>query len=120
MDWYLQVIRKYTVFTGRAGREEYWYFVLINILISIAMGFIDGFLGLGNGYGTGLLAGLYSLFVLLPSIAVSVRRLHDIGRTGWWVLIILIPLLGWIALLVMMAFPGQPDNEYGLKISNAD
>lgn len=113
MDWYLQVIKKYTVFSGRASREEFWYFMLINILISIAVGFVDGFMGWRYASGAGFLGGLYSLFIFLPSLAVSVRRLHDIGRCGWWVLIMLVPLLGWIILLVMMAFPSKPDNEYG-------
>ena len=118
MDWYLIVIRKYTVFTGRASREEFWYFLLINILISIAVGFIDRFMGWGGASGAGLLGGLYSLLVFLPSLAVVVRRLHDSGRSGWWALIMLIPLLGWITLLIMMALPGKPDNEYGPRITH--
>ncbi len=118
MDWYLKVIKKYTVFSGRASREEYWYFMLINILISIAVSFIDGFMGMGYQSGVGILGGLYSLFIFLPSLAVSVRRLHDISRSGWWVLIVLVPMLGWIVLLVMMAFPGKPDNEYGPQVTH--
>ncbi len=118
MDWYLKVIKKYTVFSGRASREEYWYFMLINILISIAVGFIDGFMGMGYQSGVGILGGLYSLFVFLPSLAVSVRRLHDISRSGWWALIVLVPMLGWIILLVMMAFPSKPDNEYGPQVGH--
>ena len=119
MDWYLNVIRKYTVFSGRASREEFWYFLLINILVSIAVGFVDRFMGWGNTSDAGLLGGLYSLFIFLPSLAVVVRRLHDTGRSGWWALIMIIPLLGWVALLVMMAFPGKPDNEYGPRITHA-
>lgn len=118
MDWYLKVIRKYTVFSGRASREEYWYFMLINIVISIAVGFIDGFMGLGHPSGVGILGGLYSLFILLPSLAVSVRRLHDSSRSGWWALIALVPMLGWIVLLVMMTFPSKPDNEYGPQVAH--
>ncbi|WP_372737511.1 DUF805 domain-containing protein [Neptunomonas sp.] len=118
MDWYLNVIRKYTVFSGRASREEYWYFMLINILFTIAVGFVDRSMGWGHASGAGMLSGLYSLFIFLPSLAVSVRRLHDTSRSGWWALIVLVPLLGWIVLLVMMALPGHADNEYGPRITH--
>ncbi len=115
MDWYIQVLKKYAVFSGRARRKEYWFFVLFNILISIALSMIDGVLGTTNAdTGTGILGGIYSLAVLIPSIAVLVRRLHDTDRSGWWALIGLIPIIGWIVLLVFMvqdSHPGQ--NQYG-------
>jgi len=115
MDWYIQVIKKYAVFSGRARRKEYWFFVLFNILISIALSMVDVMLGTANAdTGTGLLGGIYSLAVLIPSIAVLVRRLHDTDRTGWWTLIGLIPIIGWIVLLVFLvqdSHPGQ--NQYG-------
>jgi uncharacterized membrane protein YhaH (DUF805 family) len=112
MDWYLQALRKYTVFTGRARRKEYWFFVLFNILISAALGIVDSFIGTYSGVG--LFGGLYALGVLLPWIAVSIRRLHDTGRSGWWLLIWLVPFIGWIVLLIFMVLDGQPgDNEYG-------
>jgi uncharacterized membrane protein YhaH (DUF805 family) len=95
MNWYLQALKKYTVFTGRARRMEYWFFVLFNILISAALSVVDYFTGTySDVYHTGLLGGLYSLGVLLPAIAVTVRRLHDTGRSGWWILIALVPVIG--------------------------
>jgi uncharacterized membrane protein YhaH (DUF805 family) len=115
MNWYLQALKKYTVFTGRARRSEYWFFVLFNILISAALSVVDFFTGTYSAYyHTGLLGGLYSLGVLLPAIAVTIRRLHDTGRSGWWILIALVPVIGGIVLLVFMVLDSQAgDNEYG-------
>lgn len=115
MNWYLQVLKKYAVFSGRARRKEYWFFVLFNIIFSIAFTVIDGVTGtLDPTMGMGLLSLLYSLAVLIPSISVTVRRLHDIGRSGWWLFIILIPLLGAITLLVFMFLDSKPEeNQYG-------
>lgn len=114
MDWYLKVLKHYVDFSGRARRKEYWMFVLFNILIAIGIGVIDSVMGWKNGWGIGRLGGLYNLFVLLPSIAVCARRLHDIGRSGWWQLIAFVPILGWIVLLVWTASEGAPGpNEYG-------
>ncbi|CAH0530935.1 Inner membrane protein YhaH [Allocatenococcus thiocycli] len=108
MDWYLAVLKKYAVFNGRARRKEYWMFFLFNLLITIVLEIIDGLLG------TALIGAVYGLAVLVPSIAVTVRRLHDIGRTGWWVLIGLIPLLGLIVLIIFAATEGNRGrNEYG-------
>lgn len=114
MDWYLGVLKKYAQFTGRARRKEYWMFVLFNFLISLVLGLIDGLLGLGGESGIGLLGGLYTLAILVPAIAVSVRRLHDTGRSGWWLLIALVPLVGGLVLLVFMVLPGQTGpNAHG-------
>jgi len=115
MNWYLAVLKKYAVFSGRASRPEYWYFVLFNLLVSIGLSMIDGVLGsFSEEGGVGLLSGLYALAVLLPTIGVSVRRLHDIGRSGWWVLIGLVPVIGTIVLLVFAVLDSQPGaNEYG-------
>lgn len=108
MDWYIAVLKKYATFNGRARRQEYWMFFLFNLLFTLAAGLIDRFLG------TSLIGGLYSLFILLPSVAVLVRRLHDIGRTGWWVLLSLIPVIGVVVLLFFAASEGMHgDNEYG-------
>ena len=113
MSWYLQALKKYADFSGRARRKEYWFFVLFNIIVSIVLSVIDVTLGLGAG-GFGVLSGLYSLAVIIPSIAVSVRRLHDINKTGWWILIGFVPLIGIIVLLVFALMGGtQGDNEYG-------
>ncbi len=115
MDWYLQVLKNYAVFDGRARRKEYWYFTLFNIIISFVLGFVDGILGsYSSETGFGLFSGIYSLAILIPSIAVSVRRLHDTERSGWWLLIILIPLIGAIVLLVFTVQDSQPGpNKYG-------
>jgi len=115
MNWYLEVLRKYAVFNGRARRSEYWWFVLFNIIISLALGAIDGVTGtFSQAAGLGLLGGLYTLAVLLPSLAVTVRRLHDTGRSGWWFLIMFVPLIGAIVLLVFMLLDSKPgQNQYG-------
>ncbi len=108
MNWYLEVLKKYAVFDGRARRKEYWFFVLFNILISIVAAIIDA------GTGLGFLGLVYSLAVLIPAIAVSVRRLHDTDRSGWWLLIVLVPIVGAIVLLVFMVQDSQPGpNHFG-------
>ena len=115
MNWYLKVLKNYTGFEGRARRKEYWMFFLINIIISIVLVIIDSKTGLINQeVGYGLFSGIYTLGVLLPSIAVSMRRLHDTGRSGWWLLISFIPLIGIIVLFVFMVLDSQvEDNQYG-------
>jgi uncharacterized membrane protein YhaH (DUF805 family) len=116
MNWYLDVLKnKYAMFNGRARRKEYWFFVLFNILASIALGIVDGITGtFNNEMGVGLLGGIYWLAVLIPAIAVAVRRLHDTGRTGWWLLLCLIPVIGGLVLLIFMVFDSEPgDNQYG-------
>ena len=115
MNWYLEVLKKYAVFSGRARRKEYWFFVLFNIIIALALTFIDFSTGLYDVESeVGLLSGLYSLAVLVPSIAVTIRRLHDTDRTGWWFLIAFVPIIGVIVLLVFTVFDSMPgDNQYG-------
>jgi uncharacterized membrane protein YhaH (DUF805 family) len=115
VNWYLEVLKKYTVFTGRARRKEYWFFVLFNVLIIVLLVMVDGLLGTFNEEaGVGLFSGLYSLAVLIPGIAVLVRRLHDIDRTGWWALIGLVPFVGGIVLLVMAVLDSTPgENRFG-------
>ena len=115
MNWFLVVLKKYATFSGRAQRAEYWYFLLFSTLIVIALSVIDGMTGSYNeDSGWGLLSGLYSLAVLLPSIAVGARRLHDTSRTGWWLLIGLIPVIGTIVLIVFFVLDSTPgDNAYG-------
>jgi uncharacterized membrane protein YhaH (DUF805 family) len=115
MHWYLEVLKKYGVFHGRARRKEYWYFALFNLIITMALAVIDGIIGSFSGEaGMGLLGGLYTFGVLIPGIAVSVRQLHDTDRNGWWLLIGLIPLIGAIVFLVFMVQDGKPgENQYG-------
>jgi len=121
MNWYLEVLKKYAVFSGRARRKEYWYFVLFNIIISIVLAVIDGVTGsFSPEAGIGLLGGIYTLAVLIPGIAVAVRRLHDTERSGWWLLIALIPLIGAIVLLVFMVQDSKPEqNQYGANPKEA-
>ncbi len=115
MNWYLGVLRQYAVFKGRARRKEYWFFILFNLIASLVLTVVDYMTGsLDPELGMGLLSGLYSLAVLIPSLAVTVRRLHDTDHTGWWLLIGLIPLLGAIVLLIFMLQDSKPgDNQYG-------
>ena len=114
MNWYLGVLKKYAEFNGRARRKEYWIFFLFNLLISIVLSVVDMSTGMVNSIGLGVLSGLYGLAVLVPGIAVAVRRLHDTDRSGWWLLIGLIPLIGAIVLLVFLLLDGTPgENKYG-------
>lgn len=115
MNWYLEVWKKYAVFSGRSRRREYWFFVLFNIIISVVLVMIDIAIGLGNKEaGIGVLSGIYSLAVIIPSLAVTVRRLHDTDKTGWWLLIIFVPVIGAIVMLVFMLLDSQPgENKYG-------
>jgi len=105
MEWYIGVLKKYVEFSGRARRKEYWMFTLFNLIIALVLGFVDS---------SGVVGVIYALAVFLPSIAVSIRRLHDTGRSGWWMLLLLLPLIGAIVLLVFMIFEGNAgQNEYG-------
>ena len=115
MDWYLIVLKKYLVFEGRARRKEYWFFILFNILIGIGLAIIDNMTGtLNPETGTGLLSGIYSLAVLIPTIAVAIRRLHDTDRSGWWLLLVFVPLIGGLVLLVFFVLDGTPgSNRFG-------
>ena len=109
MEWYLKVVRNYAVFTGRARRTEYWMFVLFNILFAALASVLDWILGSWN-----MVSGLYGLAMLIPSIAVAVRRLHDINKTGFFLLIGLIPVIGFIWLLILFLKEGDMgDNQYG-------
>lgn len=114
MNWYLDAWKNYANFQGRARRKAFWMFVLFNIIAILALGFIESMVGLRGDSGYGILSGLYSLAVLLPSLALAVRRLHDTGRSGWWILIGLVPLVGGIILIVLYALDSQPGaNQYG-------
>ena len=115
MEWYLKVLRQYADFNGRARRKEYWMFILINILISIAVIFMD-FILFNAEVGYGFLYVLYSLGMFIPSLAVAVRRLHDVNKSGWWFLILFIPIIGSIWLLILVFTDGTPGaNQYGLN-----
>ena len=114
MHWYIKVLKQYFDFSGRARRKEYWLFALINLLISLGFSIIDGITGtMDSDTGYGLLSGLYALAVFIPTLAVAVRRLHDTSRSGWWLLILFVPLIGLIVLLVFLCQSSHPDNAYG-------
>jgi uncharacterized membrane protein YhaH (DUF805 family) len=117
MNWYLGAIKKYAVFSGRARRKEYWFFVLFNTLISIGFIVVELLAGLAikeMGLGVGLLCSLYFLAIIVPSFAVTTRRLHDTGRSGWWQLLPLLPLIGAIILIVFLATDSTAGaNKYG-------
>ncbi|MFN0277822.1 MAG: DUF805 domain-containing protein [Pyrinomonadaceae bacterium] len=115
MNWYLGVLKKYAVFSGRARRKEYWMFVLFNAIFTIAAMILDNVLGIAiKDVGYGPLYILYTLATLVPTIAVAVRRLHDSGKSGWFILLALIPCIGGIILFVFAVTPGDTGtNEYG-------
>lgn len=119
MEWFLKVVRdNYANFNGRARRKEYWMFFLINMIISMTLyglaiiGTLSEIRILSTiGFG---LYGLYTLAMLIPSLAVGIRRLHDTGRSGWWLLIGFVPLIGAIVMLIFTVQEGDPcPNEYG-------
>ncbi|QMU78815.1 DUF805 domain-containing protein [Streptacidiphilus sp. PB12-B1b] len=108
MNWYLDVLKNYVGFSGRARRTEFWMFALINFIVAVVLGII------GAVIGTSVIGDIYALAVLLPSLAVAIRRLHDTGRSGWWLLIAIIPIIGWIILIVFDVSDSTPgENQYG-------
>ncbi len=114
MHWYLYVLKNYAVFSGRARRKEYWFFTLISSVVVVFFSVIDNQMGWKLGEDAGFLGTLYGVAVIVPSIAVTVRRLHDTDRSGWWILIGLIPLVGAIVLLVFLILKGnEGDNRFG-------
>jgi uncharacterized membrane protein YhaH (DUF805 family) len=115
MKWYLKVLSQYADFNGRARRKEYWMFALFNSIFVVLAIIIDHLLGTTIGeLPYGFVYFLYVLAIFIPGLAVTVRRLHDIGKSGWMYLIILIPVIGAIWLLVLLATDGKPGpNTYG-------
>ena len=105
---YIEVLQKYAVFDGRAKRSEYWLFLLVHVIISIILGLIplvlDWFL---------VVEVVYALALLVPALAVGARRLHDSGKSGWLQLILLVPLIGWVIVIILMALPSDDENKYG-------
>lgn len=115
-------LEKYAVFSGRAGRAEYWWFFLFNLVVSLLASILDAGvlgadsfrIGLGPAGDQGLVATLVSLLLFVPNLSVGARRLHDIGRSGWWLLLGLVPCVGLIVLIVFFATRGEPHpNRYG-------
>ncbi len=115
MNYYLDVLKKYAVFSGRAQRKEFWMFSLISTIVALVLVVIDGALGTFDAESEmGLLSGIYLLAIILPMLGLSIRRLHDTGRSGWWLLISIIPLIGTITLLVFYCLDSAPEeNQYG-------
>jgi uncharacterized membrane protein YhaH (DUF805 family) len=109
MHWYLEALRRYADFSGRARRKEFWFFYLIHLLVVVGLMAVDVAVGV-DGY----LPVIYALGVIIPAVAVGVRRLHDTGRSARWLLIGFIPVVGTIALLIFFVRDGQPHtNDYG-------
>ncbi|MGL5775658.1 MAG: DUF805 domain-containing protein [Aeromonas veronii] len=110
MNWYISVLKQYAVFSGRARRTEYWMFVLCNVIVMLLLGMVDKLIG-GDKE---LFSSIYSLAVLLPSLAVAARRLHDTDRSAWWLLLGLIPIIGTLVLIYFMVCNGQQGpNRFG-------
>lgn len=117
MNTYLQVLKKYAIFSGRASRKEYWVFALFNITFVVIAIILDNILGIAmTELGYGPIFTLYGLAMLIPGLAVAVRRLHDVGKSGWMILIALIPIIGAIWLIVLMVTDSNPEeNQYGMN-----
>jgi uncharacterized membrane protein YhaH (DUF805 family) len=131
MDWMIMPLRRYAEFTGRSRRKEYWLYVLFLVIVGVLFGMLDTALGLGGSASSwhstsgpqvgaggsfhgGVLTLIFWLATLVPSIAVAIRRLHDTDRSGWWLLIGLVPLIGGIVLLVFMLLEGtRGPNRFG-------
>lgn len=117
IQWYFMVLKKYAQFKGRSRRKEYWMFMLFNLVISFALGFLGGFIeayfNIGTDMDLGLLASLYILLTLVPSLAVSIRRLHDTNHSGWWLLIAIIPFAGLWILWLLCKDSDHTENRYG-------
>ena len=116
MNYYIDCLTtKYFCFEGRARRKEYWMFALFNGIVGVAISWIASLLAGATGMnGITYLGALYNLAVFIPGLAVSVRRLHDIGKSGWWFLILLVPFIGAIVLLIFFCLDSQPGgNKYG-------
>jgi uncharacterized membrane protein YhaH (DUF805 family) len=115
MQWYAKVLRQYADFNGRARRTEYWMFTLVSVIVGLVLGLVDEVVFIGPGLSTtGWLHTIYSVAVIIPTLAVGARRLHDTGRSGWWLLIGVIPLVGAIVLIVFFALEGQrSSNAHG-------
>ncbi|HDN9007402.1 DUF805 domain-containing protein [Aeromonas veronii] len=110
MNWYISVLKQYAVFSGRARRTEYWMFVLCNVIVMLLLGMVDKLIGGDKEF----ISGIYSLAVLLPSLAVAARRLHDTDRSAWWLLLGLIPIIGTLVLIYFMVCNGQQGpNRFG-------
>ncbi|KFF23516.1 DUF805 domain-containing protein [Chryseobacterium vrystaatense] len=118
MKWYLKVLKQYADFSGRARRTEYWMYILFNMIFAFIAALLDNLLGLkfNEQIPYGFIYLIYGLATFIPGLAVLVRRLHDVDKSGWWFFISLIPIVGAIWLIVILATEGTPgSNEYGVN-----
>ncbi len=116
MNYFFECYKKYAEFSGRARRKEFWFFMLFYIILFFILAFLDGFLGtLDDESGIGVISGMFILANIIPSIAVSTRRLHDIDKSGWWQLInYFVPLIGPIIMIFLFSKKGTAgENKYG-------
>lgn len=113
MEYFIGGLQKYADFSGRASRKEFWMFVLFYLIFAVVLSILEGILGID------FLALIFSLALLIPSISITARRLHDTSRTGWWQLIGLVPLIGFIVMLVFLVQDSHDGNEYGANPKTA-
>ncbi|KFC84258.1 DUF805 domain-containing protein [Buttiauxella agrestis] len=114
MDWYFKVLRNYVGFSGRARRKEFWMFILVNLVLTGVLSILDKMLGLRIAKDEGLLTTIYGVLIFLPYWAVQFRRLHDTDRSAWWLLLLLIPIVGWLIILAFNCQNGTPgENRFG-------
>ena len=115
MNYFIYCLKNYFNFSGRATRSEFWYFTLFCLLFGMLIMLIEYMLGIGNVKETGILSLIFDLALVFPSLAVSTRRLHDTNRSGWWNLIMLVPIIGIIVLIVFYSQDSKEDNQYGIN-----
>lgn len=108
MDWYVDAWKRYAQFSGRASLKAFWLFFLVNCLISVVFVVLEIVF-----QSTWKIEALYSLLVFLPMLSLTVRRLHDTNRSAWWLLVVLVPAIGMLVLLVLLALPSEPDSDFG-------
>ncbi|WP_370295061.1 DUF805 domain-containing protein [Rossellomorea marisflavi] len=125
MSWFLKSLKQYADFRGRARRQEYWMFSLFSIIFGLALYFVILISLIIDSMGLGILGfllfGIYYLAIFVPSLAVTVRRLHDTGRSGWWYFISFVPLAGGIILLVFCCLDSENgNNQWGSNPKNSD
>jgi uncharacterized membrane protein YhaH (DUF805 family) len=122
IDYYLLVFKRWLDFQGRSRRSEYWYFSLANFIVAIVLSVLEGVLQIdGDEFGSGPLSLIYSLVTLIPGLSVSFRRLHDVGRSAWWLLLVFIPIIGWGFLLYWCVKDSDPvRNDYGPNPKSGD
>ena len=114
MRWYLAALRKYAVLRGRTKRREYWMFAAVHVLLSLLMILVDSAAFGFDAAGPQLFSAVYGLALLVPSFTAAVRRLHDTNKSGWWCLIALVPIIGGIGLVVLLAIDGtHGTNHFG-------